>query len=186
MARRRACANAADYLSGHRGGSSRRLGRGARRRPLDALCADGGSPERSVRVGGNQTARRTIILWRSRKAPLPPRANGSAKAPVKTSPGPCLWAIRNAGRSPPQPACAVALSVGATNLPAHAIHHVAGGDDRMGRAGTVVGVALFYAIRRNEGDAKIAIHIGADDRLVVARDRPRERLLGIGGRGRRA
>src|SRR5215468_3416814 len=56
----------------------------------------------------------------------------------------------------------------------------------MGRAGTVVGVPLFYAIRRNEGDAKIAVHIGADDRLVVARNRPRERLLDIGGRGRRA
>src|SRR5262252_4967628 len=56
----------------------------------------------------------------------------------------------------------------------------------MGRAGAVVVVALFYAIRRNEGDAKIAVHIGADDRLVVARNRPRERLLGIGGHGRRA
>src|SRR5262245_30148083 len=56
----------------------------------------------------------------------------------------------------------------------------------MGRAGAVVGVALFDAIRRDEGDAKIAVHIGADDRLVVARNRPRERLLGIGGRGRRA
>jgi len=47
----------------------------------------------------------------------------------------------------------------------------------MGRAGAVVGVALFDAIRRDEGDAKIAVHIGADDRLVVARNRPRERLL---------
>src|SRR5215471_4279503 len=56
----------------------------------------------------------------------------------------------------------------------------------MGRAGAVVGVALLYAIRRNEGDAKIAVHNGPDDRLVVARNRPRERLLGIGGRGRRA
>src|SRR6516225_6422780 len=63
---------------------------------------------------------------------------------------------------------------------------MAGRDDRMGRAGAVVGVALFYAIRRNEGDAKITVYIGADDRLVVARNRPRERLLGIGGRGRRA
>ena len=56
----------------------------------------------------------------------------------------------------------------------------------MGRAGAVVGVALFYAVGRNEDDAKIAVHIGTDDRLVVARNRPRERLLGIGGRGRRA
>src|SRR5262249_16757458 len=61
-------------------------------------------------------------------------------------------------------------------LPPHAIHHVAGGDDRTGRAGAVVGVALFDAIRRDEGDAKIAVHVGADDRLVVARNRPRERL----------
>jgi hypothetical protein len=43
-------------------------------KPLDALCADGGSREPSVRVDGNQTARRTIILWRSRKAPLPPKS----------------------------------------------------------------------------------------------------------------
>src|SRR6516225_8855445 len=71
-------------------------------------------------------------------------------------------------------------------LPSHPIHHVAGGDDRMVRAGAVVGVALFYAVRRNERDAKIAVHIGAENRLVVARNRPRERLLGIGGRGRRA
>src|SRR5215467_9140976 len=42
--------------------------------PPDALCADGGSRDRSVRVGGNQTARRAIILWRSRKAPLPPKS----------------------------------------------------------------------------------------------------------------
>src|SRR5215468_1807112 len=56
--------------------------------PPDALCADGGSRERSVRVGGNQTARRAIILWRSRKAPLPPKSQRERKAPVKTSPGP--------------------------------------------------------------------------------------------------
>jgi hypothetical protein len=47
----------------------------------------------------------------------------------------------------------------------------------MGRAGAVVGVALFYAIQRNEGDAKIAVHIGPDDRLVVARNRPRELII---------
>src|SRR5499433_3913385 len=89
--------------------------------------------------------------------------------------------------SPSQPACAVALSVGATN-PTGSRDSSRGRWRRShgSRAGTVVGVALFYAIRRNEGDAKIAVHIGADDRLVVARNRPRERLLGIGGRGRRA
>src|SRR5215469_1370656 len=70
-------------------------------------------------------------------------------------------------------------------LPFHPIHQVAGGDDRMGRAGAVVGVALLHVVGRDEGDAKIAVHIGADDGLVVARNRPRERLLGIGGRGRR-
>src|SRR5262245_6133253 len=56
----------------------------------------------------------------------------------------------------------------------------------MGRAGTVVGVALFYAIRSTEGAAQIAVPIGPDSRLVVRRNRPVERLLGIGGRGRGA
>src|SRR6516165_4792803 len=60
-------------------------------------------------------------------------------------------------------------------LPFHPVHHVAGGDDRMGRAGAVVGVALLQAVGRDKGDAKIAVHIGADDGLVVTRNRPRER-----------
>src|SRR5579862_3870779 len=59
------------------------------------------------------------------------------------------------------------------NLSLHPVHHVAGGDDRCARTDAVLGVALLHPIGRNEGDAKIAVGVGADDRLVVARHRPR-------------
>src|SRR5262249_35197314 len=49
----------------------------ARRTPQSRstpFALDGGGRERLVHIDGNQTARRTIILWRSRKAPLPPKS----------------------------------------------------------------------------------------------------------------
>src|SRR5262249_25438231 len=85
-------------------------------KPLAALFADGGSRERSVRIDGNQTARRTIILWRSRKAHCPPRANGSAKAPVKTSPGPSYVQSPILGRAPLQPGRAATFSASFRSL----------------------------------------------------------------------
>src|SRR5438046_9275075 len=66
------------------------------------------------------------------------------------------------------------------SLPPYPIHHIAGGDDRSGRAAAVVRVALLDAVGRHQGDPEIAVHIGADDGLVVARNRPGEGLLGIG------
>ena len=47
----------------------------------------------------------------------------------------------------------------------------------------VVGVAFLHAVGRDEGDPKIAVHVGTDDRLVVARNRPGEWLLGVGDCG---
>src|SRR5277367_3539258 len=47
-------------------------------------------------------------------------------------------------------------------------------------------VALLDPVVRNQHDTEIAVHIGADDRLVVARNGPAERLLRVGHRRRAA
>src|SRR5438105_15659515 len=65
----------------------------------------------------------------------------------------------------------------------HTVHRVTGCDDRSAWARAIVGVALLHPVGADERDGKIAIHVRSDDGLVVARNRPRERLLGIGGRG---
>jgi hypothetical protein len=114
MASLRARENASNYLAGHPCGSSHRgrawrMPQGRARRVFTA--ASGASRAVASRwrrhlqtipaqVGGNQTARRTIISWRSRKAPLPPKSHGSAKAPVKTSPGPSGATARTLLRHP--------------------------------------------------------------------------------------
>src|SRR5438132_13416153 len=64
-------------------------------------------------------------------------------------------------------------------LPLHTIHRVTGRDDRSAWGRAIVGVALLHPVGADERDAKIAIHVRSDDGLVVARNRPRERLLGI-------
>src|SRR6201987_4786428 len=69
---RRTCANAADYLSAHRCGSSRRLGAANGRKAARGALRVLAGRERSIYIG-NQTARRAITLWRSPKAPLPPQ-----------------------------------------------------------------------------------------------------------------
>ena len=58
--------------------------------------------------------------------------------------------------------------------------HLAGGDDRFAWARGVLGVALLHAVGRDESDVKRAVHVGTGDRLVVARNRPGEWLLGVG------
>ena len=70
--------------------------------------------------------------------------------------------------------------------PFHSIHHVAGGDDRPTGRVPVVDVALLHAVGRHQRDPEVAVHVAADDRLVVARNRPGERLLGVGSGRRRA
>src|SRR5262249_40342658 len=58
-------------------------------------------------------------------------------------------------------------------------HLVAGGDDRAARARAALDVALVHAVGGDEGDVEIAVAVGADDRLVVGRNRLGERLVGL-------
>src|SRR5256885_16955402 len=59
------------------------------------------------------------------------------------------------------------------------LHRVAPRDDRFTRTQAVVGVALLHPVGSEKADAERAVAIGADDRLVIRRDRPGEGLLGI-------
>src|ERR1700730_15142491 len=144
--------------------------------PPPRLALAGGSRTLDLHREPNRSPSDNLVAFPEGPT-APRRANGSAEAPVKTSPGPSYTRSPTLWRWPSRPGRPLRSRQARQILRFHAIHHVAGGDDRMGRAGAVVGVAFFYAIRRNQGDAKIAVHIGADDRLVVARNRPRERLL---------
>lgn len=56
-----------------------------------------------------------------------------------------------------------------------------GGNDRFAWACRVLGVALLHAVGRDEGNVKIAVHVGTHDRFVVARNRPSEWFLGVSG-----
>jgi len=42
------------------------------------------------------------------------------------------------------------------------------------------GLAFLDAVGRDESDVKMAVHVGTNDRLVVACNRPGEWLLGVG------
>src|SRR5262249_61871116 len=101
MARRRTCANAADYLSGHRCGSSRRLGTANGAKPPDPLCADRGGRQRSIYIGGEKTHRPTKNLWGGPEAPPPPpRQRGRASPREKHAPALLITRSRLA---PPTP-----------------------------------------------------------------------------------
>ena len=62
----------------------------------------------------------------------------------------------------------------------HAIHHATRGNDRFAWARGVLNVAFLDAVGRDESDVKMAVHVGTNDRLVVACNRPGEWLLGVG------
>src|SRR5215470_17693603 len=87
---RRTCANAADYLSAHRCGSSRRLGAAnGRKAPPLRFALAGGVANARHRGEPNRSPSDNLVAFPEGPT-APQRANGSAKAPMKTSPGPSL------------------------------------------------------------------------------------------------
>src|SRR5262249_103743 len=68
-------------------------------------------------------------------------------------------------------------------LPFHPINDLTRADNRAIRTRRVLHVTLLHAIRREKRNWEITVHIGADDRLAVTRNRPGEWLLVFGGLG---
>src|SRR5260370_39331189 len=94
-----------------------------------------------------------------------------------------VTALRDAQEHTGLPRRSAAALTPPADLSFRTIHRVTGRDDRPARAGAVVGVALLHPVGADERDTEIAVRIRSDDGFVVAGNRPRERLLGIGGCG---